>query len=213
MRLRNAPIIFVCCPLLVRWRDPRFPFLISIFGCQKKAQTFTVFQRPMLRNGLRMSSSIPRGGRGAGRAVRRHNSKSYHASAKHSSPAAALAVKPVEPVEPATKDRLRHFSDHTFEDAPISAASKSGIKHQHLSDVQAATLQLGLAGKDILVQAKTGTGKTMAFLLPTVERLAKLPRIPPAGQISALILSPTRELALQVGTELRNIFLNKISGC
>jgi ATP-dependent RNA helicase MSS116 len=76
-----------------------------------------------------------------------------------------------------------------------------------LSDVQAATLELGLAGRDLLVQAKTGTGKTMAFLLPTVERLAKLPQAPKFGQISALVLSPTRELALQVSivTKVKSI--------
>ena len=157
----------------------------------------------MLRTALRMSASIPHGGRGAGRAVRRNNSRPYHANTTRNSPAAAAAVKPAEPHPaaapiPTTDDRLRHFSDQTFADAPISQASKSGIKHQYLSDVQAATLSLGLAGKDLLVQAKTGTGKTMAFLLPTVERLADLPQRPEIGQISALVLSPTRELALQV---------------
>jgi ATP-dependent RNA helicase MSS116 len=74
-----------------------------------------------------------------------------------------------------------------------------------LSDVQAATLELGLAGRDLLVQAKTGTGKTMAFLLPTVERLAKLPQAPKFGQISALVLSPTRELALQIEEEANTL--------
>jgi ATP-dependent RNA helicase MSS116 len=149
-----------------------------------------------------MSSSIPRGVRGVGRAARRANSRPYHASATRNGPAAAAAVKPIEPKVAAAAsipadDRQRHFSEQTFQDAPISEASKSGIKHEHLSDVQAATLELGLAGKDLLVQAKTGTGKTMAFLLPIVERLTKLP-LPSPGQISALVLSPTRELALQV---------------
>jgi ATP-dependent RNA helicase MSS116 len=169
------------------------PFL-KLFGLLRR--------QPMLRAVLRMSTSIPRGGRGAGRATRRNHSRPYHVSTTRNSPAAAVAVKPAEPTFtaasiPAVDDRQRHFSERTFADAPISQASKSGIKHQYLSDVQAATLELGLAGKDLLVQAKTGTGKTMAFLLPTVERLAKQPQ-PPKGSISVLILSPTRELALQV---------------
>lgn len=50
----------------------------------------------------------------------------------------------------------------------------------------------------MLVQAKTGTGKTLAFLIPIVERLA---RGKPSTGISALILSPTRELALQIQKE------------
>jgi ATP-dependent RNA helicase MSS116 len=101
---------------------------------------------------------------------------------------------------PAIDDKRRHFSDQTFADAPISQASKSGIKHEYLSDVQVATLDLALGGRDLLVQAKTGTGKTMAFLLPTVERLARMFPQPQHSQISALVISPTRELALQVRT-------------
>lgn len=148
----------------------------------------------MLRAALRMLP-IPRGGHGAGRAARRNHSRPYHASTTRNSLAVAVAVKPIPAAD---DDRQRHFSEQTFADAPISNASKSGIKHQYLSDVQAATLESGLAGKDLLVQAKTGTGKTMAFLLPTVERLAKRQELPRKGQISALILSPTRELAMQV---------------
>lgn len=157
----------------------------------------------MLRNVLRsMATSIPRGGRGgAARGTRRP--RPYHVSATRNAPAAAAAVKPVSPKLaptplPSTSDSRRHFSERTFADAPISEASKAGIKHQYMSDVQAATLELGLAGKDLLVQAKTGTGKTMAFLLPTVERLAKMAKPPGPHQISVLVLSPTRELALQV---------------
>jgi ATP-dependent RNA helicase MSS116 len=55
-------------------------------------------------------------------------------------------------------------------------------------------------GKDLIVQAKTGTGKTLAFLLPSVERLVKSrsterSNIPFTG---VLVISPTRELAQQV---------------
>ncbi|KAJ6583764.1 P-loop containing nucleoside triphosphate hydrolase protein, partial [Mycena sp. CBHHK59/15] len=57
-------------------------------------------------------------------------------------------------------------------------------------------LQHALSGLDLLVQAKTGTGKTLAFLLPAVERLAQMQLA--NRKISMLVLSPTRELALQV---------------
>ncbi|KAG6867359.1 hypothetical protein C0993_003844 [Termitomyces sp. T159_Od127] len=93
----------------------------------------------------------------------------------------------------------RHFSDRTFQSAPISAESKRAIPHEFMSDVQAATIDAGLSGKDLLVQAKTGTGKTMAFLLPAIERLAKVAQ-PPRG-VSILVLAPTRELALQIEQE------------
>lgn len=57
-------------------------------------------------------------------------------------------------------------------------------------------LKPALSGLDLLVQAKTGTGKTLAFLLPAIERLAQMSLAD--RKISMLVLSPTRELALQV---------------
>jgi ATP-dependent RNA helicase RhlE len=74
--------------------------------------------------------------------------------------------------------------------------------------VQAAAIPPALAGKDVLASAQTGTGKTAAFALPILERLAALPR----RKTRALILAPTRELAAQIaahfiafakGTDLR----------
>lgn len=53
---------------------------------------------------------------------------------------------------------------------------------------------------DCLVQAKTGTGKTLAFLLPALHSLLSQPRLP-RGQVAILIVSPTRELALQIAKE------------
>src|SRR5216684_2317371 len=60
--------------------------------------------------------------------------------------------------------------------------------------VQAAVFPDGLEGKDVLATAQTGTGKTLAFLIPVLEKLLK--RTSPG--ISALVLVPTRELAMQV---------------
>nr|GAT54174.1 predicted protein [Mycena chlorophos] len=104
--------------------------------------------------------------------------------------------------EPARSEA--HFSAKRFADAPISDASKQGIKHEFLSDVQAATLNYALTGLDLLVQAKTGTGKTLAFLLPSVERLTKIKDLRDR-KISMLILSPTRELALQIEEEAQSL--------
>ncbi|KAG4379670.1 hypothetical protein GLYMA_16G025700v4 [Glycine max] len=70
--------------------------------------------------------------------------------------------------------------------------------------VQEATLPVILKGKDVLAKAKTGTGKTVAFLLPSIEVVAKSPpsdrdhRRPP---ISVLVICPTRELASQAAAE------------
>ncbi|OEU15566.1 P-loop containing nucleoside triphosphate hydrolase protein [Fragilariopsis cylindrus CCMP1102] len=69
-----------------------------------------------------------------------------------------------------------------------------------MTPVQEATIPLFLQNKDVAVQAVTGSGKTIAFLVPTVQRIRQ--RLTPLlkHQIGALILSPTRELALQTWT-------------
>ncbi|HXN30624.1 MAG TPA: DEAD/DEAH box helicase, partial [Polyangiaceae bacterium] len=64
------------------------------------------------------------------------------------------------------------------------------------SPVQAEVVPLVLAGRDVLACAQTGTGKTAAFVLPILQRLAA--EGPPSRRIRALILTPTRELAAQI---------------
>lgn len=77
-----------------------------------------------------------------------------------------------------------------------------------MTQVQAATLPDALAGRDVLAQAKTGTGKTVAFLVPSIQRLCMLPSLPPDSSISVLVLSPTRELALQIEKEAKMLTNN-----
>ena len=64
-----------------------------------------------------------------------------------------------------------------------------------MTPVQESTIPLFLTNKDVAVQAVTGSGKTLSFLIPTVERLRL--KTFNKNQIGALILSPTRELAIQ----------------
>jgi ATP-dependent RNA helicase RhlE len=64
------------------------------------------------------------------------------------------------------------------------------------SPVQAEVIPLVLAGRDVLACAQTGTGKTAAFVLPILQRLAV--EGPRSGRIRALVLTPTRELAAQI---------------
>ncbi|POM63854.1 DEAD/DEAH box RNA helicase [Phytophthora palmivora] len=72
--------------------------------------------------------------------------------------------------------------------------------YEFLTHVQKDTLPLVLQGRDVLAKGKTGNGKTIAFLLPTLERMLKYPQ-PKQGKISALVISPTRELAQQIKVE------------
>ena len=63
--------------------------------------------------------------------------------------------------------------------------------------IQAEAIPAGLAGRDVLASAKTGSGKTAAFLLPILQRLLAEPR----GTTRALVLTPTRELAAQIAAD------------
>ncbi|HSF68178.1 MAG TPA: DEAD/DEAH box helicase [Nitrospiraceae bacterium] len=64
--------------------------------------------------------------------------------------------------------------------------------------IQIQAIPPALAGRDVIGCAQTGTGKTAAFVIPIIERLARLPK----GEPQALILAPTRELALQILTAI-----------
>ncbi|MGH9690701.1 MAG: DEAD/DEAH box helicase [Candidatus Acidiferrales bacterium] len=85
----------------------------------------------------------------------------------------------------------------SFSELPISQYTKERLALARFSTptpVQAAVIPEALQGKDILATAQTGTGKTLAFLIPVTEQLLQL-RAPGAA---ALVLVPTRELAMQV---------------
>jgi len=69
--------------------------------------------------------------------------------------------------------------------------------------IQAQSIPLVLDGRDLLGIAQTGTGKTAAFALPTLHRLAATPGRPPRGGCRALVLSPTRELASQIADSVK----------
>ena len=79
----------------------------------------------------------------------------------------------------------------------ISAYTKERLASARFTTptpVQAATIPQALEGKDVLATAQTGTGKTLAFLIPVMERLLQ----GSTPGIAALVLVPTRELAMQV---------------
>ncbi|KAL9014627.1 MAG: hypothetical protein Q9173_000720 [Seirophora scorigena] len=83
---------------------------------------------------------------------------------------------------------------------PAILAALKDMKFETMSPVQQKVIEtLPTVGSDCLVQAKTGTGKTIAFLLPAIQNT--LLSRPAKGLVSILIMSPTRELALQIAAE------------
>ena len=104
------------------------------------------------------------------------------------------------PRRPAGLLRQQESKMQNFSDLPISPSLKERLAAADFSiptPVQVATIPQALAGKDVLATAQTGTGKTLAFLIPIMEQLT---RKESAG-IAALVLVPTRELAMQVAEQ------------
>lgn len=88
-----------------------------------------------------------------------------------------------------------------FTDLPLSDPTKQGLKSAHfavMTDVQARAIPLALKGHDILGAAKTGSGKTLSFIIPVLENLYRLQHVGADAGLGALILAPTRELAIQI---------------
>ena len=106
-------------------------------------------------------------------------------------PAAAATASPPAPTGPG------------FDTLPLPPAVLANLQqlgYLQMTPIQAASLPLSLAGKDLIAQAKTGSGKTAAFALPLLANLN-----PRRFAVQALVLCPTRELAEQVTQELRRL--------
>ena len=80
---------------------------------------------------------------------------------------------------------------------PETQQSIEAMKFTTLTEIQARSIPPLLRGHDVLAQAKTGSGKTLSFLIPAVELLARAKWLPRNGT-GAITISPTRELALQI---------------
>jgi len=94
---------------------------------------------------------------------------------------------------------------HGFQTLGLGPRLAAALAAQGLDQptpVQAQTIPALLRGQDVIALAETGSGKTLAFALPLVRRL-EADRKPKPGQVSALVLSPTRELAAQTHQVLR----------
>ena len=94
------------------------------------------------------------------------------------------------------------FTEHGVSALVTEALARRGI--QEPFSIQALVLRDAIAGRDVLAKSRTGSGKTLAFGIPVVERLN-----PSAARPAALVLAPTRELAIQVAGEIGAIAESK----
>ncbi len=97
---------------------------------------------------------------------------------------------------------IRTFAELDLDPTLLTALEEMGFDRP--TQVQAEAIPQALEGKDILASAPTGTGKTAAFAIPAIQYLEDFPR-KKAGPARVLILTPTRELAMQVAEQARQL--------
>src|SRR4051812_40436931 len=94
------------------------------------------------------------------------------------------------------------MNSRTFEDFELSERIVRAVRQEGYScptDIQSAAIPEIISGRDVIATAQTGTGKTAAFCLPMLELLQRRQ----GSGVRALVLTPTRELALQVDNSVR----------
>jgi ATP-dependent RNA helicase DeaD len=92
---------------------------------------------------------------------------------------------------------------HTFDELKLSNQLQRAVKDMGFEEptpIQSGTIPMIMEGKDVIGQAQTGTGKTLAFAIPILEALS-----PKGSGIEAIVLCPTRELAVQVAEEFKRL--------
>ncbi|MFN7131345.1 MAG: DEAD/DEAH box helicase, partial [Myxococcales bacterium] len=99
-----------------------------------------------------------------------------------------------------------YVAEVKFDDLPLSEEVRRAIRDRGYvtpTPVQARAIPAVLSGRDLIVRSKTGTGKTAAFGIPMIEKLKG------GGGVKAIVLCPTRELAIQVADELSALSVHK----
>jgi ATP-dependent RNA helicase RhlB len=100
------------------------------------------------------------------------------------------------------------FTDQTFTDLDLPESIQRAIDEQgftHLTRVQAEVLPMALEGRDVVAQAQTGSGKTAAYLLTIFAHILRTPRKSSPVTPRALIVAPTRELAVQIAGDAESL--------
>jgi len=114
------------------------------------------------------------------------------------------------PKKKKSKDQPAFLTSENFADLKdLHPASKRALteilKVTSMTEIQSKTFAAASSGSDILGRARTGTGKTLAFLLPAIERVLQNPPPKNNNSIGVLVISPTRELASQIGDQAEKL--------
>jgi ATP-dependent RNA helicase MSS116 len=196
----------------------------SLTNRQQSYSIFSTMGHPVRRGGG--SSDRGRGnGRGRGRGAAHRGRKP--SAAPYEIPEAPISLNNMptrashthaaqaEPSTPQSADAKKlpasateGLTPYTAMEGKLNKGLLDGVKamgFEYMSPVQQKVLtELPTLSSDCLVQAKTGTGKTTAFLLPALQNLLS-GNMPPKGKVGILVICPTRELALQIAKECEGI--------
>lgn len=113
------------------------------------------------------------------------------------------------------KQNELYFSNKTFKDLDLSESTLKALeikKYSLATEIQAKSIPNAMAGKDIMGTAKTGSGKSLAFLIPAVELLFRTDFSHTQGT-GVIIITPTRELALQLYDVAKEFFVSTNKTC
>ena len=104
---------------------------------------------------------------------------------------------------PLSETSFASLKEHKVSDRTLQAVESMGFTN--MMEIQAKSIPVALAGKDILGAARTGSGKTVAFLLPVVELICSKLKFKKHNGTGALVIAPTRELACQIYETLEKL--------
>ncbi|EAU34306.1 conserved hypothetical protein [Aspergillus terreus NIH2624] len=143
-----------------------------------------------------------------------HEIRTYHSSTISFSAAAQAQQQTEDWAETPVPTRFAELADQGLVHPRIIRTITAEKNIKTMTEVQSMTINETLSGRDVLAQAKTGTGKTIAFLLPVLQNILKDQSIkarpsrnnrPTPSDIRGIIISPTRELAEQIAKEARQL--------
>lgn len=139
---------------------------------------------------------------------KKNTAKPPLATAKKSTQTSATKAAPSQAT---TAEQQTFHTDIRFDDETKidmhwnsrKAVAEMGLTH--MTEIQSKTFVAASVGNDVLGRARTGTGKTVAFLLPAIERLIRDGSIADPNSVGMLVVSPTRELASQIGEQAKQL--------
>lgn len=164
---------------------------------QRPTSRFHTSENQYQQSNSRPSASAHRGGRSFGSAGRGQNRSGGNRGRTMPTFNPSDLVRRAEPPQP----QAPYTPSNSIESLEISQQLKTNLQtkgYTDLTPIQDQIIPAILAGRDVVGIANTGSGKTAAFLVPLITKIAK-------GNARGLIIAPTRELAVQIQSELKSL--------